>query len=55
MASVYKVVAQDTLSDRTLTIAGAIGSVCNGGSRIFWATLQDTYGFKKIYYYMLGL
>lgn len=39
VASVYKTTAQNSLSDLTLTIAGAIGSVCNGSSRIAWATL----------------
>jgi hypothetical protein len=39
MASVYKVCAIDVLDDMSLTIAGAIGSVCNGGSRIMWASL----------------
>ena len=39
IASVYKTTAQNSLSDLTLTIAGAIGSVCNGSSRIAWATL----------------
>lgn len=38
MASVYKQVALDYLSDNTLTLAGALGSVCNGSSRIMWAT-----------------
>jgi MFS transporter, OFA family, oxalate/formate antiporter len=55
MASVYKTTAQHILSDHTLTTAGAIGSVCNGGSRIFWATLQDKYGFKKVYTCLLTL
>ena len=54
MASVYKKVASGrVLSDKQLTLAGAIGSVCNGSSRIIWATLQDKYGFKKIYSYLL--
>lgn len=39
MASVYKEVALNILSDKTLTLAGALGSVCNGSSRIIWATL----------------
>lgn len=55
MASVYKEVALNILSDDTLTIAGAIGSVCNGSSRIIWATLQDKYGFRKMYFILLCL
>ena len=39
IASAYKFLAQDTLKDHVLTVAGSIGSVFNGSSRIFWATL----------------
>lgn len=53
MASVYKTFVDGKIDDRTLTIAGAIGSFINGSSRIFWATLQDHYGFKNIYIIML--
>ena len=49
MASVYKAIASGHLKDSVLTVAGAIGSVCNGSSRLIWATLQDKFGFKKIY------
>ena len=55
VASVYKIFDQDNLSDRILTIAGAMGSVCNGCSRIMWATLQDKYGFKRVYGVLLVL
>jgi len=55
VASVYKTTSQKVLSDRTLTLAGAIGSVCNGGSRIMWATLQDKFGFRKIYAFVMVL
>lgn len=48
VASAYKV-SNDYLEDGPLTIAGAIGAVCNGGSRLMWGTLQDKYGFKTIY------
>jgi MFS family permease len=53
LASVYKPTAQDTLEDHTLTLAGALGSVCNGGSRIVWASIQDKYGFKRVYLVLL--
>lgn len=39
VASEYKVVAQDSLSDYALSIAGAIGSVCNGSGRVVWGSL----------------
>ena len=55
MASVYKVCAIDVLDDMSLTIAGAIGSVCNGGSRIMWASLQDKFGFKTIYFILMAI
>lgn len=54
-ASVYKVAAQDFIDDKALTLAGSIGSVCNGSSRIIWAAFQDRYGFKKVYYILLLL
>ena len=48
MASVYKEIPEE-LSDDVETLAGALGSICNGCFRLFWASLQDKYGFKKIY------
>lgn len=55
MASVYKAVNIDNLRDGTLTTAGALGAVCNGASRVFWATLQDKHGFKRVYFVLLVL
>lgn len=55
IASVYKSIDVDILSDHILTVAGAIGSVCNGGSRLFWAALMDKFGFKKVYYFLLAI
>ena len=54
-AGVYKSVALDFLSDHVLTTAGALGSVCNGGSRIMWASLQDKFGFKRVYFVLMVL
>lgn len=53
ISSVYKLTAQDFLLDHQLTLAGALGSVCNGCSRIFWASLQDKFGFKRVYFCLL--
>jgi len=39
VASVYKTAVNGILGDHVLTLAGALGSVCNGSSRIMWATL----------------
>ena len=39
MANVYKNIALGLVSDKILTTAGAIGSVCNGLSRVMWTTL----------------
>lgn len=36
------------MSDKTLTLAGALGSLMNGISRIFWPILEDRYGFKPV-------
>lgn len=49
IASVYKSFGSAYLSDETLTLAGALGSIGNGCSRVIWATLQDKYGFKPVY------
>jgi len=38
MASVYKSIAIKYISDDILTTAGALGSFCNGLSRLFWAS-----------------
>ena len=32
---------------------GALGGLVNGGSRIVWGVIQDKYGFKKIYTFIL--
>jgi OFA family oxalate/formate antiporter-like MFS transporter len=49
VASVYKNSASMVLSDKVLTIAGSIGSFCNGSSRFIWASAMDYFGFKKVY------
>ena len=49
IASAYKVSNESNLPDKTLTIAGSIGAVCNGGSRIMWASLLDKFGFRKVF------
>ena len=54
-ASSYKLVAQNTISDRSLTIAGALGSILNGLSRVVWGALLDKYGFKKLYLMLLTI
>jgi len=53
MASVYKAAAKDTLPDNILTYAGMIGSICNGGGRLFWGLLMDMIGFKKTYFCLI--
>ena len=55
IASVYKSFGSEKLGDSVLTLAGSIGAVCNGGSRIFWANLQDYIGFKKVYFIIMIL
>jgi len=49
VASVYKTSNQGMLSDSILTVAGSLGAICNGSSRIIWGGLQDKYGFRKVY------
>jgi len=52
--SVYKTIAVG-IKDSKLTLVGALGSVTNGCSRFFWATIQDKYGFKGIYFILLSI
>lgn len=47
MQSAYKAVNQDNMSDHLLTVAGTVGSLCNGFSRVFWGTMQDWFGFRR--------
>lgn len=53
VAGNYKIINLDNLSDKVLTLAGAIGAIGNAISRIVCSTLQDKYGFKSIYRYIL--
>ena len=53
MASAYKLIAQNSLSDSTLTTAGALGAIFNGMSRPVWGILYDKFGFKKVYFGLL--
>jgi len=55
IASVYKSVALDTLSDKALTFAGVLAAIGNGSSRVIWSSLQDKFGFKQVYYICLIL
>jgi hypothetical protein len=41
-------------TDRYLTLMGSIAALGNGSSRAFWAWLQDSQGFKKIFLLMMG-
>jgi Na+/melibiose symporter-like transporter len=49
IAGNYKIINLENLSDKVLTMAGAIGAVGNAISRILCSSLQDKYGFKRIY------
>lgn len=49
IAGNYKIINLDNLSDKVLTLAGAIGAIGNAISRILCSSLQDKYGFKRIY------
>jgi sugar phosphate permease len=35
--------------DKFLTIIGAVGSMFNGLSRLFWAAMLDRFEFKRLY------
>jgi len=57
VSSIFKSMAiqlgDGSIDDRFLTFIGAVGGLTNGGSRIFWGYLQDLFGFKRIYAFIL--
>ncbi|CAI2367819.1 unnamed protein product [Moneuplotes crassus] len=56
IASNFKTYEQvDIHDDRFITLVGALGAVVNGLSRGFWATLQDFFGFKRVFTCLLVL
>lgn len=56
IASNFKSYEQQDLNDDSfITLVGSLGAVMNGLSRGFWATLQDFFGFKKVYLSLLVL
>ena len=55
IVSAYKVSADENyIDDKDLTIAGSIGAICNGSSRLVWATLVDKYRFKTVYAFIMS-
>ena len=48
-SSVYKNNASGLISDHLLSVAGALGAMCNGLSSFGWGTVIDKLGFKRIY------
>jgi sugar phosphate permease len=49
MANAFKALGEEyQIDDMTLTIAGSLGALLNGISRIFWPVLQDRSTFKKV-------
>ena len=51
MASVYKIMGMQIgdYDDKFLTIVASIGSIANGGGRIFWGYMSDKFGFRVNY------
>jgi hypothetical protein len=49
MVNTYKPLGSLYYDDLYLTFVGGMGSVANGFSRFFWATMMDYQGFKKAY------
>ena len=47
--AVYKNIAEEVQRDHIITIASAVGSVCNGFPRLIWAAALDKFGFRKVY------
>jgi len=49
MTNNYKVYGMEKIPDDLfLTTVGSVGSAMNGCARVFWATLSDRFGFKKV-------
>lgn len=56
LVAAYKIFGKENhIDDFTLTFAGSLGSVLNGGSKVLNGILADKIGFKKIYYVVLIL
>lgn len=59
MSSVYKTMAlqigTEDMDDRFITMIGAFGSICNGGSRVLAGYLMDRFEFKNIYSWLLAV
>lgn len=54
IASNFKSYEQrDIQDDRFITLVGSLGAVVNGLSRGVWSTLQDFFGFKKVFLFLL--
>jgi Na+/melibiose symporter-like transporter len=51
---VFKSFGEDQINDDAfITTVGTVGSIMNGASRSFWATIQDKLGYKRIYFPIL--
>lgn len=56
LTAAYKILGIEYhIDDLTLTLAGSLGSVTNGISKILTGILADKFGFKPLYYIILGL
>lgn len=57
LVSTYKPVAlnADVITDDQITIIGSLSMISNGAARIVWSSMQDKYGFKKVYFVLLCL
>lgn len=49
LVNAFKNFGQSKINDGFLTLVGGIGGAMNGLSRLFWASLMDYFGFKRIY------
>lgn len=56
LVAAYKIFGKENhIDDFTLTFAGSLGSIMNGGSKVLCGILADKIGFKKIYYAVIIL
>jgi MFS family permease len=54
LGSTFKTYGEEEITDDSfITAVGSIAAIANGISRGIWATLQDKYGFKTIFFIIL--
>ena len=55
LVSTFKPVALNAgvIKDDEITIIGSLSMISNGAARLVWSSMQDKFGFKKVYFVLL--